>query len=166
MSPRSQITGFLPWRGPFMLDVIVVVMVFFLIALCWSVVSVKYRKKYNRHKVTQLCLAGGLLTLLVLFEIDIRYFENWRERAAVSPFFDAAKGGGLVLYSLWVHLLFATTTLTLWLLIIARALNQFSNPPGPGRHSSSHARWGMIAAIDMVLTAVTGWAFYYLAFVA
>jgi uncharacterized membrane protein YozB (DUF420 family) len=166
MSTSSPITGFLPWRGPFMLDVIVVAMPFFLIALFWSLGSVKYRKKYSRHKLTQLCLAGGLLTLLVLFEVDIRYFENWRERAAASPYFDAATGGGLVLYSLWVHLLFATTTVGLWLLIIVRALNHFSNPPEPGVHSRSHARWGMIAAIDMVLTAVTGWAFYYLAFVA
>jgi putative membrane protein len=166
MSPRSPITGFLPWRAPFMLDVIVIAMVFFLIAMFWSLFSVKYRKRYHRHKVIQLCLAGGLLTLLVFFEIDIQYFENWRERAAASPYFDAATGGGLVIYSLWIHLVFATTTFTLWLLIIVRALNQFPNPPRPNRHSSNHARWGTIAAIDMVLTAVTGWAFYLLAFVA
>jgi len=166
MSSRNQITGFLPWRGPFMIDVIVVAMVFVLIALFWSLFSVKYRKRYDRHKVIQLSLAGGLLIVLVCFEIDIQYFENWRERAAASPYFDAATGGGLVIYSLWIHLFFATTTLALWLLIILRALNQFPNPPRPNGHSRSHARWGMVAAIDMVLTTVTGWAFYFLAFVA
>ena len=47
MNPRSQITGFLPWRGPFMIDVIVVAMVFVLIALFWSLFSVKYRQRYQ-----------------------------------------------------------------------------------------------------------------------
>jgi len=166
MNARSQITVFLPWRGPFMIDVIVVGMVFVLFALAWSLFSVKYRKRYHRHKMIQLCLAGGLLILLVCFEIDIQYFENWRERAAASPYYDAATGGGLVIYSLWIHLLFSTTTLILWLLIILQALTHFPNPPHPNRHSGFHARWGMVAAIDMVLTAVSGWAFYLLAFVA
>jgi len=51
-------------------------------------------------------------------------------------------------------------------LIIVKALKHFPNPPGPNQHSCFHARWGMVAAIDMVLTAVTGWVFYVLAFVA
>ena len=71
-----------------------------------------------------------------------------------------------MVYSLWIHLVFATTTLALWLLIIVRALKHFPSPPRPNQHSRFHARWGMIAAIDMVLTAVTGWVFYFLAFVA
>ncbi|MFI5457929.1 MAG: DUF420 domain-containing protein, partial [Isosphaerales bacterium] len=90
MNSRYQITGFLPWRGPFMIDLIVVAMVFILIALAFSLFSVKYRKRYYRHKVIQLCLAGGLLIVLVFFEVDIQFFENWRERAGPSPYFDAA----------------------------------------------------------------------------
>ena len=74
------------------LDVIVVGMVFVLIALGFSLFSVKYRKQYHRHKAIQLCLAGGLLFLLVCFEIDIQFFEDWRERADASPYFDAATG--------------------------------------------------------------------------
>jgi len=166
MNPRYPITGFLPWRGPFMIDVIVVAMVLVLIALAWSLFSVKYRQRYHRHKVIQLCLAGGLLILLLLFEIDIQFVENWKERAGASPYYDAATGSGLVIYALWIHLLFATTTLALWLLVILRALNHFPNPPRPNRHSAYHSRWGMVAAIDMVLTAVSGWAFYFFAFVA
>jgi putative membrane protein len=166
MSERNLISGFLPWRGPLMLDVIVLGMVFVLIALAWSVYSVKYRHRYQRHKVIQLSLAIGLLILLTCFEIDIQFFENWRQRAEPSPYYDAATGRGLVVYSLWIHLLFATTTLALWLMIIARALRQFPSPPSPNSHSKFHTRWGMIAAIDMVLTAVTGWIFYVLAFVA
>ena len=78
MAERLQYTGFLPWRGPFMLDAIVIGMVFVLIALAWSIYSVKYHHRYQRHKITQLCLSGGLLILLILFEIDIQFLENWR----------------------------------------------------------------------------------------
>jgi putative membrane protein len=166
MDERYQINGFLPWRGPLVLDVIVIGMVFVLVALAWSIISVKYRNQYQRHKVTQLCLASGLLILLACFEIDIQFFENWRDRADLSPYYDAATRSGLAVYSLWIHLFFAISTLALWLLIIARALRQFPNPPSPNSHSRFHARWGMVAAIDMVLTAVTGWVFYFLAFVA
>jgi uncharacterized membrane protein YozB (DUF420 family) len=166
MNYRSPIAGILPWRAPFMIDVIALAMVFVLAALSWSLFSVKHRKQYHRHKRIQLSLASSLLVLLVFFEVDIQYFENWRERAALSPFYHRATGTGLVMYSLWVHLFFATTTLALWFTIIFKALNQFPNPPRPTRHSDFHARWGRLAAIDMVLTAVTGWTFYYLAFVA
>jgi putative membrane protein len=166
MNFRNSIMGFLPWRGPLVIDVIVVAMVFVLMTLCFSLFLVKFRKRYHRHKVIQLCIAGVLLALLVVFEIDLQYFENWRERAHASPYFDVASGRGLVIYTLWIHLLFATTTLALWFLIIVRALNQFPNPPRPNQHSGYHSRWGMVAAIDMVLTAVSGWVFYVLAFVA
>src|SRR5262249_42610563 len=98
MSPRNPITGFLPWRGTFMIDMIVVAMVFVLVALGWSVYSVKYRKRYQRHKATQLCLAGGLLVVLVCFEVDTQFFENWRQRADASPYYDAATRSGLVVY--------------------------------------------------------------------
>jgi uncharacterized membrane protein YozB (DUF420 family) len=166
MNYRSQIHGFLPWRAPLMLDVLAVAMVFVLLLLAWSVFSVKHRKRYRRHKVIQLSVGGALLILLVCFELDVQFLENWRVRAEQSPFYDAATGRGLVIYSLWVHLFFAITTLALWLTIIVKALNQFPNPPHPNHHSGFHTRWGMIAAIDMVMTAVTGWAFYVLAFVA
>jgi len=149
-----------------MIDVIVVAMVLVLIALAWSLFLVKYRKRYQRHKVIQLGLAGGLLILLVFFEIDIQFVENWKERADASPYYDAATGSGLVTFALWIHLICATTTLALWLLVILRALSQFPNPARPNHHSSYHSRWGMVAVIDMLLTAVTGWAFYFLAFVA
>jgi uncharacterized membrane protein YozB (DUF420 family) len=166
MHSHEKVAGFLPWRGTLMIDVIVVAMVLVLIALAWSLYSVKYLKRYQRHKAIQITLSAALLVLLALFEIDLRYLDDWRAHADGSPFFDAATGSGLAVYSLWVHLVFATSTLGLWLLIIVRAVTQFPNPPGPNRHSPYHSRWGLIAAVDMVLTAVSGWVFYLLAFVA
>ncbi len=121
-----------------MIDVIVVAMALVLIALAWSLFAVKYRQRYHRHKLIQLSLAAGLLVVLVFFEVDIQFIENWKERASASPYYDATTGSGLVIYSLWIHLVFATTTLALWLLVILRALAQFPNPPQPNRHSAFH----------------------------
>ena len=50
--------------------------------------------------------------------------------------------------------------------MIIQALRKFPSPPKPGPHSAAHKRWAWLATIAMVGTAVTGWAFYYLAFVA
>jgi cytochrome b subunit of formate dehydrogenase len=67
---------------------------------------------------------------------------------------------------LWVHLFFAIPTAVLWIFVIVQALRKFDDPPLPNAYSAQHKFWGWIAAIEMTLTAVTGWAFYYLAFVA
>ena len=45
-------------------------------------------------------------------------------------------------------------------------LAPFPKPPAPNEHSPSHKLWAWIAAIDMGMTALTGWIFYVLAFVA
>jgi uncharacterized membrane protein YozB (DUF420 family) len=148
-----------------MLDVIVVTMFFVLVALGASLYLVKYRRRYARHKAIQIALASCLIVVLVLFEIDIHFVDNWMNRADASPYFDAATGTGLVAQALAIHLFFATSTFTLWLLVILRALRNFGCPPFPNEHSRFHRRWGTIAAVDMVLTTLTGWAFYWLAFV-
>jgi uncharacterized membrane protein YozB (DUF420 family) len=166
MQDYSGLSGFLPGRASFMLDVVVVTMFFVLLVLAWSLYAVKFRKMYRIHKVMQITLASSLLIVLVLFETDVHYLSNWTERADASPYFDASTGTGLVVYALWIHLFFAITTFTLWFMMLVRALNRFPNPPRPNPHSREHARWGKVAAIDMTLTTVTGWIFYWLAFVA
>ena len=40
------------------------------------------------------------------------------------------------------------------------------SPPAPCPYSPTHIFWARLAAIDMTLTTLTGWLFYYLAFVA
>ncbi len=65
-----------------------------------------------------------------------------------------------------MHLSFAVPTLLLWIVVVVAAWRRFPNPPQPGSHSRWHARMGWLAVIGMTLTAVTGWVFYGLAFVA
>lgn len=156
--------GFLGTRATLMLDVVVLAMVALLPVLAWSVYLAKYRRQYAWHKSVQLTLGLVLLVTVVLFEVDIR-LNGWRDRAASSPY-SSVDGFDWVLTSLAVHLFFAVTSAVLWLLVIVRGLRNFSNPPAPGAHSAWHKRYGMLAAVDMAMTAFTGWIFYWLAFVA
>ncbi len=160
------VSGFLPGRASLSVDLIVVTMLFVLIALGFSVHSVRSRRRYGLHKSVQLATASSLVVLLLLFEVDIHFIDDWTSRADASPYFDQASRSGLVVYALAVHLVFATTTFVLWLIVIGAALIKFPVPPREGDHSRFHRRWGTIAAIDMVLTTLTGWLFYWLAFVA
>ncbi len=153
--------GFLGTRGSLMLDVVCLGMVLVLATLAWSIRLVRVEKKYALHKKVQIILTGLLLVVLTLFEVDIR-LHGWEERAAGQV------GGtpeNVVYYVLWVHLFFAVTTLVLWLVVFVRALKNFPRPPLPAEHSNSHRRWAWLAAIDMLLTTLTGWAFYVVAFV-
>jgi len=161
----SGFDGFLGTRATFMLDVVVLAMVALLPALGFSIYLAKYRHRYAWHKRVQLLLGGVLLVTVAVFELDIR-LHGWRDRAAASPYSGSDGSFDWVLASLAIHLCFAVSAAILWLLVIVRGLRSFSNPPAPGAHSAWHKRYGMLAAVDMAMTAITGWIFYYLAFVA
>jgi putative membrane protein len=160
------INGFLGTRASLMLDVVAVTMLAIVPLLALSVYRVKFGRQYALHKKLQLAMAAVLLVAVLLFELDIR-LNGWVARAVGSPYFDLDRKwscpAGIALI---VHLCFAVPTLLLWILVVVQALRKFSRPPLPGPHSRWHARWGMTAAIGMLMTAVTGWVFYWLAFVA
>lgn len=158
------IDGFLGTRASLMLDVVFVAMFAVVPVLGVSIWLVKYRRAFQLHKQIQLALGIILLVTVVLFEVDMRV-NGWRDRAVESTFYDATHTWHPVNLSLAVHLVFAVTTAVLWVAVIVRALRQFPSPPVPGPHSSSHLFWARLAAIDMVMTSVTGWVFYILAFV-
>jgi hypothetical protein len=61
--------------------------------------------------------------------------------------------------------MFAIPTFLLWTLVVVRAVQGFPRPAAPSPHSRSHVFWGRIAAGGMAMTTVTGWLFYYAAFV-
>lgn len=164
----APLPGFIPGsRGSLMLDVVFLAMFLVVPVLLWSVYLVKYRQLYSLHKQIQLVLGAVLLLAVGAFEIDMQLFTNWEELAGPSPYFDAAhKWSCPVGISLLVHLSFAIPTLVLWIVVIVQALRKFPSPPLPGPHSAWHRRWGMMATVTMVCTAVTGWIFYSLAFMA
>jgi len=157
--------GFLGTRASLMLDVVALAMVALVPLLGLSIYLVKVRRRYALHKKIQLTLGTVLLVAVVLFEVDIR-LHGWRDRAASSPYTGHAGSVDWLTLTLGVHLCFAVTAALLWAVVIFRALANFPSPPHPAPHSAWHRRFATVAAIDMACTAVTGWIFYWMAFVA
>lgn len=155
------IDGFLGTRAPLTLDFLCVAMLVAILVLAWSVYQVKIRRRYQVHKWTQLTLGAVLLTVVILFEIDIR-LHGWESRAAGTV---GGEPAASVWYALYVHLAFAVSSIVLWPVTIFLALRNFPNPPRPSAHSRIHVPLARLAALDMVMTAVTGWIFYWFAFV-
>jgi hypothetical protein len=178
------IDGFLGTRASIMLDVIFVAMAAVVPLLGWSIWQVKVRRRYALHKRIQLTLGASLAVAILLFEVDMRLLSGWRQRAEPSPYYAAVESAGplwdaiclklagmdhvpgAVFRALAIHLLFAVSTAILWTGTTVRACQQFPSPPAPHQYSRVHRRLGWLAAIDLTLTSITGWAFYWLAFVA
>jgi putative membrane protein len=159
------IDGFLGTRASFMLDVVALAMAVFLPALAASIFMVRYRRRYTLHKRLQLTLGVVLLVTVAAFEADMRV-NGWRDRAASSSYAGRDGSTDWVMLALGVHLCFAVSTALLWAIVIIQALRHFPKPPAPAAHSRWHRRVGYCAAFDMLMTAITGWIFYWLAFVA
>jgi putative membrane protein len=164
MAMIATIPGFLGTRASLMLDVVFLAMFAVLPVMGYSIYLVKYRGRFALHKTIQLVLGGVLLLTVTLFEADMR-INGWEQLAEGSPYFNGDEWSG-VWISLYIHLVFAITTAFLWIYVIVQALRRFPKPPAPGQHSPQHIVLARIAALDMVATAVTGWTFYWIAFVA
>jgi putative membrane protein len=163
--PTSGIDGFLGTRASLMLDIVFVAMFVVIPLLGLSVYLVKFRRQYQLHKQMQLVLAAVLLLTVAAFEVDMRW-HGWRDRARPSPYFGSEGSHGLVWTALYVHLAFAVSTAVLWTIVTVQACRHFPDPTRPNQHTAWHLRWGKLAALDMLMTAITGWIFYWLAFVA
>ena len=161
----AGIDGFLGTRGSFMLDLVFLAMFAVVPVMGWSIYLVRYRKKYQWHKVIQLVLGAALLIAVSVFEIDMRR-HGWTHRAEPSRFWQDGRWNDWIDYSLVIHLSCAIPALFLWLWVIVQGLRKFPRPPVPCAYSARHRLGGRLAAILMVLTSVTGWLFYWLAFAA
>ena len=154
-------SGFLGTRASLMLDLVVLAMVVVVPVLGWSVYLVRVKRNYLWHRRIQTTLGVTLAVAVAAFEVEMRW-HGWVHLAQPSPYYQS----GLVGWILALHLLVAVATTVLWVLVLVRAWRHFPNPPAPGTHSRWHRRWAWAATWGMVLTAVTGWVFYYVAFVA
>ncbi|MEI6256572.1 MAG: DUF420 domain-containing protein [Planctomycetota bacterium] len=155
------IDGFLGSRASLGMDLVLVGLIALLPILAYSIHLVRNRRDFATHKRLQIFIAGALLAVIVCFEIDVRLISDWKVRAAPSPWWPTG-----VLAALGIHLIFAISTLVLWVWVIWEAFQRFPVPPQPGSHGARHRPMARIAAIDLGLTAVTGTIFYWLAFVA
>ena len=164
LGQHPGINGFLGTRGSLMLDVVFLAMFAVIPLLAWSVLLAR-RGRFALHKKVQLTLGGVLLLAVLAFEAEMR-LVGWSHRAQPSPYWRGDAWDDPVHYSLMVHLFFAIPTAVLWLVVIVRALRNFPSPPAPGSHSRWHRCWARLAAFEMMMTALTGLLFYWLAFVA
>ena len=124
--------------------------------LGWSIYQVRYRRRYLLHKRTQVLLSVVLLLTVGAFEVDMR-LHGWRQYLGDQP-------AWRVNTALAIHLVFAVSTFFLWCGVVWHALRAMPSPPGPGPASQRHVFWGRFAAGGMLLTSLTGWVFYLLAF--
>lgn len=163
MEQAAQLTeGFLPTRGSWMLDFVSVAMLFVVAALVFSIYQVRFNCRRSLHRSIQIITVIVLVVALVLFEVDMRFFTDWRENARPSPFYES----GVVDAALVVHLVFAIPTPIVWAVVIAMAAKRFKANFEQGAFNRVHRISGRIAAAMMLATAITGWVFYYLSFVA
>lgn len=156
--------GFLGNRASLMLDVVFLAMFAVIPVMGWSIYQVR-KRRYVLHMRIQMVLGIVLLSAVTLFEIDMRV-NGWRQRAVASPYYSENLLEGLVNCSLWIHLVFAISSFVLWVFVIVQALRKLPRPPAPNEYAPQHRFWARIAAVDMCLTAITGWVFYWVAFVA
>ena len=123
ISLLAQNSGFLPTRGSFMLDFVVVAMAGILPILFASIFLVRSQRKYELHKWIQTTLGVTLLVAVVAFEVDVRFFSDWQELAAESPYFTAGTWNP-VWYALIIHLCFAIPTPLIWIYVIVQGLRE------------------------------------------
>ena len=153
--------GFLPLsRASFILDLIVVAMAVVIPVLIYSLVAVRRDKNFEKHRFIQIGLGLVLGVAILAFEVDMR-FNGWRHLAEPSPFYET-----LVFPALYLHLAFAIPTLFLWAYTIFMASKHRISQAGPSPTRFRHKFFGRLSAYTMILTTLTGWIFYYLAFIA
>jgi uncharacterized membrane protein YozB (DUF420 family) len=163
--PEFWTQSFLGTRASFMLDLVTVAMGVVLPVLAASIFLVRRRRGFIAHKRLQVWLGSILAVAVVAFEVDIRFVTDWQTRAEPSPYFERGTWN-VAWYCLLIHLACAVPTALLWVTVIVQALRRFPRPPSPHQYSRRHALLGWLAASGMALTALTGWLFYWLAFVA
>ncbi len=146
-------------RAPFIIDLLAYLIVMIIPLQLLSYMLVRWRRTYRFHKWMQIGMGVALGLVLLVFEIEMRLI-GWRRYAEDSPLYDS-----WVLPALLLHLIFAIPTLLLWIATIYGALKNFPSSPKPSKYSIIHKRLGRLAAWLMLATALTGWLFYYLAFV-
>lgn len=159
--------GFLGYDASFMLDFVVVALIGVVPVILWSLYAVKVRRHYGLHRTLQIMLGIILLITVAAFEVDMRLQGGWIaiiNKPGLTPRRSLVEIEEIRRF-LYVHLIFAVSTPVLWGTTLALALRRFPHPASPSGHSRLHRRLGWLSTADLMLTSVTGLAFYYVAFV-
>ncbi len=144
-----------------MFDLVVCAMLLVIPLQWYSVYLLKKKKNLSRHRSLQLLLGGLLLATVVIFELDVRLYD-WTPLAEPSPYYNT-----LLFPFLYFHVIFAVATTLSWAITIYGAVKVYSKDLRfRHEYSGIHKKLGWTSVFLINLTALTGWIFYYLAFVA
>lgn len=153
--------GFIPGsRATFMVDLVVVAMAAIVPLLLFSVWQARKFRNFSLHKQMQKALAAILLVAVVLFEVEMRLI-GWRTQAEASPFYP-----DVLMPFLASHVTIAIFTVLVWTVTIYSAVRSFATSFLTTPYAYYHRVLGWFALGGMLLTALSGWIFYYMAFIA
>ena len=152
--------GFLGTRADVLIDAVIVVVALMLPVLGYSWWLVR-RGRYATHRRIQVVLAAALAVGVLALEVDVRAsggVEGLTQGSALT-------GTPLLRGLFAVHLAIAMAATVIWGGLVAYSVRRFDSPPRPNTFSRTHVRWGRRGMVAMLLTSVTGIAFYVLGFV-
>lgn len=153
--------GILGTRANLVTDVVMLALLIILPLMIYSYRQVR-RGHYEQHRNWQLRLGVVLGIAVVLFEIDMQLSGGIYEMAKGGSYY----GSQLLDTTLYIHLFFSVSTTLIWLFLLLISLKRFQNPPQPNSFSRQHRLWGRLGMMDMMMTAITGYILYWVAFVA
>ena len=153
-------TGFIPYSRASLVFDVVFVSLFFLVILVGISLLAVMRGHYRIHKGCQIASTAALGCVLLYFEVDIRT-SGWTHLAIPSPYYHT-----ILFPFLYLHIGVAAISVFLWSRTLLCALRHFSRRPTPGIYSTTHRQQGAWAMGSLLATAVTGWIFYWMAFVS
>lgn len=149
--------GFLGFGAPFMMDVVMVALLVINPALFWSIQQAK-KGRFEIHRKVQIALSAVLFIAVILFEVEIRLANGIANIIGEERYTDQFR---MVLY---IHLLFSVTTTILWAVLTYKGIKLYTPQGFPEDYAPHHKKWGMIGALDLVMTTLTGYWVYYLGF--
>ena len=152
--------GFLGTRADWLMDLVIVSLVVIVPVILYSWYRVR-QQGYGRHKKIQVWLTVTLAIAVLLFEVDLRMSGGLDELTKASGYY----GTTLLDASTYIHLFFSVTTSIIWIVLIIVSLRRFPSPPVPVRSfRRTHRFWGIVGAVWMIMTGLTGLELYVLGF--
>ena len=142
-----------------------IVLLSFIVVLPVLIISWRFArrdKNYTAHRNTQLTLGITLAIVVGIFEYDL---------SVAGGIFELTKGGAyegtaVLLWSIYVHTVFAVAASIIWVGLIIASLIKFDNPPTPNKFSKTHRFWGKTGMLTMIAAGITSPPLYYFGFVA
>ncbi len=145
--------GFLGTRGDIIVDTVMIASAA-LPFLLFIVIHFARKERYDLHKWSQIILFTVVNLLVIALEVDIRY-GGLKEVIEQSQYY----GTDTLTTVFVIHLIFAVSATLLWLWLIIISARRY-----PIHFRFPHKKYGYIVYADLVMTTITGWILYAMAF--